>query len=303
MYTNMLVPLDGSLLSEGILPYASTLAKALNVPVELLQVINPEIIGDSVDPQIGRYFDIIEADMKRKSNDYLDSVAGSLPSSLTVNRLVETGNAAEVIVDRAASGSGTLIAMSTHGRSGIQRWVLGSVADKVLHASSNPLLLVRARDEGRTVNESTLKTIVVPLDGSALAELAIPHVVVVAKKMKLEVILLRVCSLAREAYMGEGYPPDFDRITVTVKKEIKDYLEGKVSQLRAEGIENISYLLPEGDAAAQITDIAMDIPDNLVAMCTHGRSGIGRWMLGSVTDRVVRHSGHPVLVIRSRSET
>lgn len=297
MVTKILVPLDGSPLSEGILPYARSLAKALKVPVELIHVIDPEIIAALIDPATGRYADVVQGDLKRNKADYLKVLASSFLDSSTVNCFVEIGNPAEVIVDKAAARSDILIAMSTHGRSGIQRWLLGSVANKILHASTNPLLLVRATAETKTGDEATLKTILVPLDGSPLAEQVLPHVTALAKKMKLEVILARVYDP-----LAQGYRPYMGQITEIVRDAAETYLEEKVRQLQGEGLKNASYLLLQGSTAGEIVDIARTTPDNLVAMCTHGRSGIGRWVLGSVTDRVVRHSGDPVLVIRAPAE-
>ncbi len=299
MYSKLLVPLDESGLSEGILPFARTLASASKIPVELLHVIDPDIIVASADPPIGRFFDTVEADLKRTSSDYLKSVAASFPGSLTVHRSVEIGKPAEVIVDRAASNRGILITMSTHGRSGIERWFLGSVADKVLHASANPLLLVRSTAKSKTSDGATLKTILVPLDGSPLAELVLPHVAEVAKAMKLEVVLLRVYSVPVQTYTGEGFAPDYTQLTESIREETKSYLEGKVEQLQGEGLDRVSHVMLGGEAAGEVIDMARETPDSLMAMCTHGRSGVERWVLGSVTDRVVRHGGDPVLVIRS----
>jgi nucleotide-binding universal stress UspA family protein len=301
MYTKILVPLDGSQLSEGILPYARSFAKSLKVPVELMQVIDPQTVPAISDPQVGRYVDAVEADMKRNIINYLKSIAGSFQHPSTVNRSVEIGNPAEIIVDKAAAHSGTLIAMATHGRSGIQRWLLGSVAYKVLHAATNPLLLMRATEKSETSNEAPLKKILVPLDGSSLAELVLPHVVALAKELNLEVVLLQAYSVP--AHMGVGFSPELDPARENVRQDARNYLEGKVWRLQGEGLSKVPYMLVEGDAATQIIDIARETPDNMLAMCTHGKSGIGRWVLGGVTDRVVCHSGDPVLVIRSSAQT
>ncbi len=276
-YSSILVPLDGSQLSEGILPYARALAKAFKIPIELLEVIDPDTIEASSRCPDQSVLDIVEADMKMTCADYLNKTARSLQPSLTVNCSVEIGNPAEVIVDRASAHTGTLIAMATHGRSGVQRWFLGSVADKVLLAGANPLLLVRTVSKGQPSDEAPLETILVPLDGSSLAELVLPHVAAIAKKMKLEVVFIRVHSAPAKA---------------------KGYLDRKVQQLREKGINRASYVLPGGDVAGNIIDIARETPNNLVAMCTHGRSGIGRWVLGSITSRVVRHCGDSVLIVR-----
>jgi nucleotide-binding universal stress UspA family protein len=299
MYSKLLVPLDGSRLSEGILPYARTIAKTLNVPVELLQVIDPDVISALSDPPAGRYVGAVGADMKRNSEDYLKSVAGSFLDTETINYSAEIGNPAGVIADRAAAHSGTLIAMATHGRSGAQQWFLGSVANKVLHAATKPLLLVWATEKSETSKEAPLNTVLVPLDGSSLAEHVLPHVAAIARNMNLEVVLMRVYSVVTQSFMEEGFVRDIGQISDSMKQEAKKYLDEKVKQLRAEELNRVSCLVLEGDSSGEIIDLARRTPNNLVAMCTHGRSGIGRWALGSVTDRVVRHSGDPVLIIRA----
>lgn len=304
MYTKLLVPLDGSRLSEGILPYARSLAGALGVPVELLHVIDPEIVSALCNPKVGRYFDTVAASMRRDSVSYLETVARSFPGPARISCETEIGNPAEVVVDGAAASPGTLIAMATHGRSGLQRWLLGSVAAKVLHATRDPLLFVRPREHNNGGGEAVLTRIVVPLDGSSLAEAVLPHARALAERMHLEMMLVRVYAMATHSYIvgAEGYLPDLETVRVDVEREgAKRYLEDKVEQLRWQGVKDVSYLMLEGNAPSEIIDLARGIPQNLVAMCTHGRSGVGRWVLGSVTDRVVRHSGDPVLVIRAQS--
>ncbi len=294
MYKKILVALDGSDLSEGILPYARSFAKTLKIGVELLHVIDPTLRPTTVEH--GRYRDMLIAE-REKNGDYLKKVAISFSDALTVDCTVEVGNPAEVIVDRAAADTGTLIAIATHGRSGVQRWLLGSVADKVLHAANNHLLLVRTTEETRNIEAVSLKSVLVPLDGSGLAESVIPHVVELAKEMKFEIVLLRVFGFPT-GYYAEGYSLD-ERLWDLIRDEAKDYLEEKVKQLKSEGLTGVTSVLLEGFAAERIIDLAQKTPQNLVAMCTHGRSGVGRWVLGTVTDRVVRHSGNPVLVIRA----
>lgn len=298
MYERILVPLDGSPRSEGILPYTRALANAHKIPLELLHVIEPQIIATFSDPAHARYADVVEADMRRNGLAYLKTVAASLPNSVAVRCSVHVGNPADAIVDSAAGQAGTLITMATHGRSGIQRWLIGSVADKVLHGTTSHLLLART-DTGRKNNEAAvLKTVIAPLDGSGLAETALPTVVVLAKSMALEIVLVRAFIPPSGAlYATDEYVPNLVEITEQARREVKSYLEGKVEQLQAEGLSRVSYVLVEGQAAAEIIDLARKTPDNLVAMSTHGRSGVGRWVLGSVTDRVVRYAGDPVLVI------
>jgi len=211
-----------------------------------------------------------------------------------------------MIVDLAAAQAGTLIAMTTHGYSGAQRWLLGSVADKVLHAAPNPLLLVRPA-QGDGGGEARLKTVLVPLDGSGLAEKVLPTVAALASSLALEVVLVQIFVQFNFAppdaflpFLGSNFPQQRE-IWAQARAEADSYLDAKVEGLRAQGLPHVSSLLIEGGAggaAAEIIDLARKTADNLVAMSTHGRSGMSRWILGSVTERVVRYSNDPVLVLR-----
>jgi nucleotide-binding universal stress UspA family protein len=163
MYKEILVPLDGSKLAESILPYVRCLAEALRVPVHLLHVRNPKMKTSFSQPL--------------QEEDYLKNIASTKLASFTVRYTVESGKPAEVIVNTAARDAGILITMATHGRSKVQRWLLGSVANKVVYAARNPLVIMRATQEKQTSNSAQLRTIVVPLDGSPSAEKILPYVV------------------------------------------------------------------------------------------------------------------------------
>lgn len=300
MYTKILAALDGSRLAESILPYARLFANALNIPVELLRVIDPDTLIPSIIAQHGRFHDILSVEREHATN-YLKKVATSFSEPAAVDCSVRIGKVAEVIVEVAEALPGTLIAMSTHGRSGIKRWFLGSVVEKVLRAGTNHLLLIRAPDESKKIEALPLKRVIVPLDGSKLAETVIPHAVDLARKTGLEIVLVRVFSLPTPLYTAEQYTANLQDLWEQIKKEAQEYLEEKVKELQKDGLERVSTVLLEGSAADQIIELARKEPETLVVICTHGRSGVGRWVLGSVTERVVRHSGDPVLVIRATS--
>jgi nucleotide-binding universal stress UspA family protein len=297
MYSRMLIPLDGSKLAEQVLPYARYLAKNVSIPVELFQAVDPAALEALANPAQGRYVDTIIDEKRASSAQYLETVGRSFQTG-GVASAVEIGKPEDLIVDKVATDPQTLIIMATHGRSGIQRWALGSIADKVLHGVTNDLFLVRATEQGRTDGESSLTKVIVPLDGSPLAEKVLPHVVELGKKMSLEVILMRAYALppaiAPNEYAGYGQEL-FDQL----ETEASDYLVNKSKELTAQGLRKVSYVVDLGYGAEEITALARKTPDNFIAMCTHGRSGVKRWALGSVTDRVVRHSGDPVLIIRA----
>ena len=301
MYTRMLIPLDGSKLAENVLPYARALAGPLALRIELLSVVDTMDFARTSHAGHVRDFDpIIEAAVQA-SGQYLEGIARSFTGSTVDNCVVEQGQAEKIIIEKAARDKETLIAMATRGRSGIHRWLMGSVAEKVLRGATNPLLLVRGDEEGKSDGAATLKSIVVPLDGSKLAETVLPPAIDLAKKLSLEIVLTRAYQIPMSAYAGADahYYADLDSLLTLVKEEASAYLEAKVNELRGNGIEKVSSILLLGSGADEIIELAHSTPDNLIAMCTHGRSGVERWVLGSVTEKVVRHSGDPVLVVRA----
>jgi nucleotide-binding universal stress UspA family protein len=294
MYKKILVPLDGSALSEGVLPYVRSLAQPMHVPVEFLRVN-----GAALTPNV----------LSRQGGDYLETIAASFSGITDCKCTVELGDPAGTIVDHAAAQPGILIAMATHGYSVPQRWLLGSVAQKVLHGATNDLLLVRPA-QGASSGKARLNKVLVPLDGSELAGKVLPTVSELAAYLQLEVVLVHVLIRFLFGPPDAFLPmfgtniPNQEEIWAQASSEANQYLTGKVEQLRVQGLTRVSSVLIEGTAegaAAAILDLARKTSDNLVAMSTHGRSGIGRWLLGSVTERVVRHSNNPVLVIRAQS--
>lgn len=297
MYTKILIPLDGSKTAEKVLPYARFFAGALKLPIELLAVVDIVEMVTHISADRARYLDTMIEDSLRNSEQYLRGVAGTFPSGTKCT--VEQGKAEQIIIETAASEKGTIVTMATHGRSGMNRWLLGSVTEKVLRGGTNPMLLVRAKDEG-TINGPTIKSIVVPLDGSELAESVLPTVAELAKTLSSGVTLFRAYNLPYNAYMGgEGYyAANLEQLLIDVRDEAVDYLAKKTEAIKKLGIAEVSYVAKEGFPADEIISFAR-FADNLIVMCTHGRSGVKRWMLGSVTETVVRHSGGPILVLRA----
>lgn len=202
--------------------------------------------------------------------------------------------------------------MSTHGRSGMWRWVLGSVADKVLRASPVPVLLVRseAADKG-AFEKWTDITLVVALDGSPLAESVLPHVQALAQQIgtdMLNVVLIRVCEPPpTPAIPGPEVPFDWQKLMdenwASCKRITKEYLTGVENhlkqtglQVRSEPIEQMKFSVAE-----EIVEYANTIPFSLIVMATCGRSGISRWAYGSVAQKVLTGSSSPILLVRPAS--
>ena len=301
MYSKILVPLDASKTAENVLPLVRCFARALQVPVELLGVVDIAEMARHVTADQGSMIHTLVDDVNRKFNEYLMKVQKNFPSG-QVQCAVQNGNAAEAIIESAAREKRTLIAMATHGRSGLDRWLLGSVAEKVLRGAINPTLVVRAKEEKNPAWEmATLKRVVVPLDGSELSERILPHVEALAKQLDLEVSLLSVyggplaAGGTADGFYNTG---QLDALVAGLRAETMTYLAIKNEELKWKGLEKVSFAAKEGLAADEIIATARESSDTLIAMCTHGRSGMQRWVLGSVTETVVRHSDNPVLVVR-----
>ncbi|HEY7219282.1 MAG TPA: universal stress protein [Candidatus Binatia bacterium] len=300
MYSKILVPLDGSTVAEQVLPYARFLAARLKVPVELLGVVDPAAIAVSGLTHNPRYVGKLTEEGRRASESYLARVSQAF-SEKSVTRHVEIGNPAGVIIDRAAQDKSALVAMATHGRTGMSRWLLGSVAEKVLRGGTNPLLLVRAGVGGRGDGGVEFEFVIVPLDTSPTAEAVLYDVVDLAKLLDLKVILMHAYEIPLSAYYGaEDYStPNYRNLAAHLRDEGRKYLDGKVEDLKRRGLAKVSSVLLEGSAAEEIIALTRNQPNSFVAISTHGYSGVKRWMLGSVTEKVARHCDDPVLVVRA----
>jgi nucleotide-binding universal stress UspA family protein len=283
-----------------VLPYARHLAGKFKIPVELLAVVDIAEVASHMTSQKVRFIDTIIEDAVHNSTSYLRDVATTF-SGIDALCSVERGRAEETIIERAAADPAMLITMATHGRSGLNRFLLGSIAEKVLRATTNPLLLIRATEVAKAEGEAILKTIIVPLDGSELAESVLPMVARVAKKLNLEVELFRAYRIPYNVYAGDEayYAYNYEELLAGVRDEAVEYLDKKAAELKKIGVEKVTCVTKEGFAGDEIIELGRRTRGALIAMCSHGRSGVRRWVLGSVTENVVRHAVDPVLVARA----
>ncbi|MBI2866804.1 MAG: universal stress protein [Chloroflexi bacterium] len=296
VYKHIVVPLDSSKLAEQVLPFVGQIAGAVRGKVTLLHVVQPESLNTKREEH-RVYVDQLAERAQTLAQDYLRSVGKDLRKrGVETKEAVVFGKGAEAIATYATKNQADLVAMSTHGRTGLGRWVLGSVADRVLHTLDIPVLLVRPR---KTPAPVLFNTVVAPLDGSKLAESILPHVQDLAIQLKLKVALLQVLPTWSELYVGpevHPYPPDLLKEMETAAKQ---YLNKTASSLGKTGLAVEQQVL-RGPTALQIMSFTQRRGRCLIAICTHGRSGIQRRVLGSVAEKLVRGSGDPVLLLRPR---
>jgi nucleotide-binding universal stress UspA family protein len=289
MYKKILVPLDGSELAEVALPAAEKLAGQLGSEITLVYV-------NESTKRLEKDTDLIPA--------YLRKIVESVKErDIQVKSVILSGNPAEQIVEYADAENIGLIVMATHGQSGIRRWPLGSIADKVVRATTRTVLLIRARGPRPQVREYvTPHKVLVPLDGSKEGEAIIPYIEEIASRIKLEVILLQV--LAR----GYGFL-SYD-VDLTAEQMESDeasaaaYLNRVASRLKAKGMAVItaailSERIEPSNPAEEIIRFADEQQVDVTAMTTHGRSGVGRQVFGSVAERILREGNTPLMLVRS----
>ncbi|MBC8279231.1 MAG: universal stress protein [Chloroflexi bacterium] len=314
MYSRILVPLDGSDLAEHALPFAITLSRALSCPMELLRIPEDKRthLGVEYDFAPITYDAMCVEGRETECLEYLDTVAEKIRmEGIDVSTKVRSGLAPVLIVDETKTDADTIVVMASHGRSGVTRWIMGSVADAVLRESGGPLLLIRPI-VGEKSKDPHLDRIVLPMDGSLVAEQVLPHVTRLAKALGMGVDLVRVTPSVSEYYRDAsvhhvgGMPattyPSYEEFVKGADVDAQSYMDDIKSDLEVEGVTSIETHLLHGSPTPVITDMARSNPGNIVMIATHGRSGVGRWVLGSVADSIARHSGCPVFLVRAKEE-
>ena len=295
MYSRILVTLDGSEAAEEVLPYVRYLGEGLQSRIEILRVIGP--LPPELPASLPEYVELeqVVTNMVGHARSGLEKNEKAMTDlGLTVTSRVIGGSVVEQIVSQAEAEPGTLVAMCTHGKSGTSFWPLGSVTGRVLQAINEPMLIVRSRQQTVASEAVRLSTIIVPLDGSAASEEVLPYVIALAKPIGMKVILIRIVPTLWEYHYGE---PSTD-----ANQQATEYLQTVSQNLAQQGIESVEELVLHGDPAESILEAAQRSTNTLIAMATHGSSGIQRWSLGSVTFRVVQYSGDPLLVIRAHGK-
>jgi nucleotide-binding universal stress UspA family protein len=303
MASQILVPLDGSPLAEQALSCAAMLGQGLPAELVLFRAVSVAADDREVLAKAGVETEALLAQLETEAKDYLVGLAKQLVNQgLSTSHVVERGPAAEAILDYSAQMDILQIVMATHGYSGIKRWTHGSVAERVVQATSVPVLLVRAQEKDAATGwqkPTQCRRILVPLDGSGMAEQVLPTATSVARALDAELCLFQVPIVHAYGWLtGEWFLP-VQGVLATAEQDADAYLSHVAGRLREQNLR-VATATMIGSVAASIVEYAEANQVDLIAMCTHGRTGLARWTLGSVADHVLRAGSTPILLVRAR---
>lgn len=306
MYRSILVPLDGSPASEHALPWALSIAQQDGTSLHLVRVHMapvPLMVGSELASDV-----VMDDAIRTAESSYLNDIAKRLSaaSTIPVHHTLLEGTPIDAIQEHAKALKNDLIVMTTHGRGAFARFWLGSVADKIVRHSTIPTMLIRPNEQAADLTARPfIQRIVIPLDGSDLAERAIEPAIKLGKVMGAEYSLILVLdavenieALARlKIHEAGAWHPEATLAKANV------YLERVAHRMRGHSLIVHPKVIQHGSAAGTILDYAQTHGHPVIALATHGRSGIKRMLLGSVADKVVRGATMPVLVYHPAEAT
>jgi nucleotide-binding universal stress UspA family protein len=274
----ILVPLDGSELGDKVVDELEQLLRQEPCEALLVHVI-PRATGRELPGE--------ERLERSAAQEHLDMVRQRLEAlGAQVDTLVSEGDPAEELLTLIDDHHPSLVAMSSHGRSGVARWVLGSVAERVARDCPTPVLLVTPQATSRP-SSIAYRRILVPLDGTEASARSLPYVEELARRHGAEVLLARI--------EWEALNRPYLAVALTAER-IAESLAPWQERLAAHGVRARS-VVARGNAAAGIVELAEQEDVDLIVMTTHGRQGVGHLLDGSVAEKVLRHAKQPLLVL------
>jgi nucleotide-binding universal stress UspA family protein len=295
----ILVPTDFSACSEQALSRALGLARHHRAALHLLHVVEisalslPYLKVDFFREEMGRAEEKMCELLARHATDGVEI-------DLAVRRGAPTGAAGPVILQYADEAGADLIALGFHGRRGFQTLFMGSVAQEVIHGTDRPVLAVR-ECEGAPLARS-VERILVPIDLSPHSERGFTHGVALARTYGAELLLIHVTDVSHFI----GVYGEIDPFTPDVQERVDRWVKQEMGRMRREaegaGVKAQSFLL-SGYPSSTILDFIAERAVDLVVMTSHGRTGLDRFLLGSVSEKVLRRATCPVLLIKSFGRT
>jgi nucleotide-binding universal stress UspA family protein len=297
MYKKMLVLLDGSKLAEVVFSYAQQLTARLDMEPELLHVCNPQEAEQL--PMRQAYMAHMAEILQGRAADIRSKFGKETkPGEIKAKSSVVIGYPAEEIIKYADENKIDIIMLSTHGRSGVRMWDLGAVAEKVIHAAKVPVWLVPTELREDVIwDKLGTRKLVIPLDGSPLAEEVIQHSIDLVKQRgiesQFEIVLINVSPMPVTTNLAQVSKLENDLA------EMEKYLDEMVKKVQAQGIKANCDLLRSDNTAKAIVSYVESHPTQLLALATRGHEGISKMVFGSVAEEIL-HSVKttPMLIVR-----
>lgn len=301
MPKHILVPLDGSATAEQALPHAAELARLFGAELTLVRVPEPMLV-----PTLSAGVWVAEQVDSPKAHEvaaaYVTEVAARPAfGGLTVHTATPHYPVAGGLLEACTTTGSDLIVMTAHGFSGVRRLILGSVADKLLHHAPSPVYVVHPTED--RPRPPAFRQVVVPLDGSPLAEAALPVAVDLCHASGGHLTLVQVPTLPAFATAIPDTAGWIPGLMAEMTAEAREYLEQHVNLLSTGPVPVSAQVevVAAGSVADGITHFVHEHDADVVVMSSHGRGGVARWFLGSVADQVLRQSERPVWVIRANA--
>jgi len=307
MNPTILVPLDGSTFGEHALPVAMSMARRMKAPLNLMHVHS---LLDATYAELQVFDNTLDQELRNKERDYLHAIQKQVQDRLSVPVTIRNvdGDVAIAIREQTESARAAWIVLTTHARGPMGRFWLGSVTDELIRSTNVSIIAVHPTDKAPDlVKDAAPKHLLIPLDGTPLAEQILEPALAFGKAMEADYTLLRVITpvypvtLPAEPAIFGGVATEMmdrvERMHAELKKEAGAYLEKVAARLRGEGLKVHTRITIEEQPGVAILENAKP-PIDMIAIETHGRGGLSRLLLGSVADKVIRGSTLPVLVHR-----
>jgi nucleotide-binding universal stress UspA family protein len=285
MFDKILVPLDTSPFAEQVIPSIIELARSFHSEIDLISICEEHRRQDA-----------------GTCRQYLEDKASQIEKALAEENLklkkdILIGSPGQKILSYAAEEKVSLIAMSSHGLSGVTLWPLGSTVDKVLRKTGQPILIIRVKETLKNIQqEDIFKRILVPLDGSELGARVVPYAVELAARFGSEVVLYHVIQTDKHLHsLGriDTVPIREDEMDL-MQKRFKEYLEGVKRQFEGSGA-SIKSIVTSGNVAEEIIKYASKNNCGLITLSNHAHSGLEAWIIGSITNKIL-HAGQTSLL-------
>ena len=301
MFERIMLPLDGSELAEIAIPYAKELGGSLGSEIVLYHVYGHEHKHQEHMHQT--YLDRLVDSIKQNVNK-----GEAQDREIKVTTEVEAGEPAENICNIVAKKKVDLIIMTAVSVSGHKIGkMLGSVTDHLCRTVPIPILIIRPQDIARIESKKQLiNRIFIPQDGSEPGKLALPVGIELSARLKVPITLFQMANMLR-VYdygigMGSGGYIDYGKFDESEKIRVNEEILDVENKLKQTGLDVTHKVTSGVDAAGEIMKAGKEAGADLTVMSTHGRSGIDRWALGSVTERVLRYGEMPLLLVNARAK-